>query len=318
MKIVAMAACRHLSFKERYKLYRFLQRHRCTIYREIKRNSSSEFYLPDTAHRRAQGRKHGRYRKIIPDTALYYYILNKLKKGWSPEQISGRMRLQKKPYYVCHETIYRYIYRGRKNNAWFQYLFRAKPRRGKRKGRKHGSGKFSFLHKLIEHRPKNIECRKEYGHWEGDTIAFSSSKYKNITTLVERKSRYLVMHKNENRKSSHVMKSIRKIIDAAKKKAFKTITFDQGSEFAHFRVLETKSACQTWYCQPHSPWQRGTNENTNGYWRRYLPRTLDIENCSNSKVQKICKNINNLPRKLLGYRTPKEVMKKDIGSFCRN
>lgn len=279
-----MKKYQHLSQKERLKLYDYYQtglsrseiaaklnRSRSTIGRELNRNKTGSRYLPDTAQKLYQSRYSGRPRTINPDTPLYYYIRYKLMAGWSPEQISGRMKAQRKPYYVCHETIYQYIYHERQGKTWYAYLARAKPKRGKRKGRKAGSGKYLYV-RSIHGRLSEVMTRRQMGHWEGDTIGFSSDKYENITTLVECKSRYLIMIKNNNRQSENVMKSIQYVLNQLPRFKRRTITFDQGSEFAQWRPLEKQTKCTTYYCDPHSPWQRGTNENTNGRIRRFLSR----------------------------------------------
>jgi IS30 family transposase len=168
---------------------KILGRHRSTLYRELKRNRSGRMYLPDTAGRKYMMRRSRKGKsKIKSSSKLFWYIAQKLKLGWSPEQISGRMRLDGTPYYACHETIYRYIYGCKRGVQWYPYLSKAKPYRGKRLGRKVKSNKYTGI-KLINTRPEEISTREQFGHWEGDTIAFSKDKYLNVTTLVERMNR---------------------------------------------------------------------------------------------------------------------------------
>jgi len=312
----------HLSKKERFKIYRLkasgysstliskeLKRSKSTIYRELSRNNIRGRYLPDRAEILSKQRHNrGRRSKIISNTAQYYYILSKLKLGLSPEQISGRMKLKDFPYYVCHETIYKYIYN--QSREWYKYLRKSKPFRGKRLGRKHGSGEYLNI-RPISKRAKHIEARKQLGHWEADTIAFNSSKYQNITTLVERKTRYLIMIKNINRKSLNVMSCILEKITTLQNQRFKTMTFDQGSEFANWSLIEKNSKCITYYCKPRSPWQKGSNENMNGRLRTYFPRKININQITQNDVEIIAKKFNNLPRKILGFKTPNEVLKRN-------
>ncbi len=317
-----MKSYKHFSEKERGKLYamvksklsvakmaKFLNRDRSSIYRELKRNNLENGYLPGSAHLKAQSRRKQNRQKITPGSPLYNYILSKLKKGWSPEQIAGRLRVSKKPYYVCHETIYQYIYKNGPENKWYQYLLRSKLHRGKRRGRKLSSRKYINI-RLIDERPKDIEKRSNIGHWEGDTIAFAGSSYINVTTLVERKTRYVVLKRNENRKSEHVMQSIAKEIKSFPKKHWKTLTLDQGSEFGYFHLLENNTHCQPYYCHARSPWERGTNENTNGRLRRYLPRSFNLNNLTQEMLKNLEKNMNNIPRKCLGFITPSEAMRQ--------
>lgn len=322
-----MKKYQHLSQKERLKLYDYIQqglspaeiskrlnRSRSTVSRELKRNKSGPRYLPDTAQKLYLSRYPGRPRKIKPDTAVYHYIRYKLKSGWSPEQISGRMKMEDKPYYVCHETIYQYIYKTRQGKDWYTCLTKAKPTRGKRKGRKVGSGKYHI--RSIHQRSEEIMNRQQMGHWEADTIGFSTHKYENITTLVERKSRYTFMIKNKNRQSDNVMKSIEEVLNQLPRFKRRTITFDQGSEFAHWKLLEKQTKCMVYHCDPHSPWQRGTNENTNGHIRRFLPRSTFIQSLSQDDIDWICKKMNTFPRKILGFHTPKEVIKLQSQISC--
>lgn len=318
----------HLTLKERKKLFAYLQmnlpvteiakrmgRHRSTIYREINRNSENKYYTPCVANTMMKARYSGRPKKIHPDTALYHYIMIKLKKGWSPEQISGRLKFENKPYYVCHETIYQYIYQ-RSYKDMYSLLIRKKPRRSKRYGRKHGSGKYLYI-KSIHDRSSKIESRDILGHWEGDTIAFASSKYQNITTLVERKTRFIMLRKNNDRKTNTVMPTITDVINKYPRKMWQTLTLDQGSEFANFYEIEKQTKCITYFCDPHSPWQRGSNENTNGRLRRFLPRTAEISKITQTELDKLSKNLNNTPRKCLGFMTPKEALSQECKSICR-
>lgn len=315
-----MKEYKHLSIKERKSIYSSLQcglsityianklnRSRSTLYRELKRNRDKKYYLPDTAQNKYISRYKGRRRVIIPDTNMYSYILEKLKAGWSPEQISGRMKLENKNYYCCHETIYEYIYKTRKGKEWYKYLAKAKVNRGKRKGRKHGSGKFLGLRSIHE-RPALINERKELGHWEIDSMVCKSHKRENVTTLVERKSRYLIMLKNENHQSTALYNKLLKLIKS-KGLSFKTITCDRGSEFAHYKIIENKTKSKVYFCDPYSPWQKGTNENTNGRIRKYMPRSSDITKFDQNSVDCIAKKMNSIPRKVLGFKTPREVIK---------
>ena len=323
-----MAYYKHLSQQERKRLYSWVQmglgikdiakklrRHRSTIYRELKRNSVGKYYLPYDAHRKYIKRRGSIRPKIQRHPVLYGYILRHLKMGWSPEQISGSMRLKGKDYFVCHETIYRFIY-GYNSKKLYQYLYRAKPRRGPRWGRKVGSGKYKGI-KLIHERPLEANDR-HFGHWEGDTVHFGTvNQLKNISTLVERKTRYVHIIKNQNLKSKHVLGQLEELINRQPRKAWKSITVDQGSEFADYRSLEIRTRCKVYFCEPHSPWQKGSNENMNRRIRQYLPRTSKIENISQQELDDLADKLNNIPRKCLGYLTPKQALLKECGSYSR-
>lgn len=178
-----------------------LNRHRSTLYRELERNQSQKIYLPVKAYEKAENRrKQEPVCKLQETPVLYDYMLGHLKKGWSPEQIAGRMKQENFIYRVCHETIYRYIYR-KQNKDLYHCLAYKKPRRAKRFARKKQLCRFHPL-RLITLRPPEIEARTTWSHWEGDSIEFQGTKRKAVTTLVERKSRLVALIKNEQRTSN--------------------------------------------------------------------------------------------------------------------
>ena len=319
-----------LSVTDRRRLYVFLEmglsiseiaqklaRHRSTIYREISRNKELETYLPIIAHQKALERNsNGRTSKLERNGVLRDYVIRSLKKGWSPEQISGRMKHQKLSFYLCHESIYRYIYQS-KNKDLFHCLAYKKPRRHPLYGRKHRSCRYGHAY-LITNRPEDVSTRGRFGHWEGDTIEFKGNKSKVVTTLVERKSRMVFLIKNESKHSIEVMKNIEKKLENLPKKMFKTITFDQGSEFAEHRYIEQKLACEVYYCETHSPWQKGSNENMNGRLRRrYLPKNAKIDLITQKELNEIADKMNLCPRKCIGYKTPKELFIQQYKNDCR-
>ncbi len=293
-----------------------LNRHRSTLYRELERNQSQKIYLPVKAHEKAENRrKQERVCKLQENPALYDYVLGHLKEGWSPEQISGRMKQENFIYRVCHETIYRYIYR-KQNKDLYHCLAYKKPRRSKRFARKKQLCRFHPL-RLITLRPPEIEARTTLGHWEGDSIEFQGTKRKAITTLVERKSRLVALIKNEQRFSKEVAAQIREKLEKMPKKSRRTVTFDQGSEFADYRQLEGQLKCNVFYCHSHSPWEKGSNENMNGRLRRYLPRSTDIAKISQEQLDSLAKKMNNIPRKCLAFKTPKELFLQHHKTSCR-
>jgi IS30 family transposase len=293
-----------------------LGRHRSTLYRDLERNRIEGNYFPIEAHRKAQSRApHGRPCKLQSNPELCEYVIKHLKAGWSPEQISGRMRLEKKKFFVCHETIYRYIYRE-KNKTLYQYLHYKKPKRRRRFTRKSSDCRYGEI-RLITKRPKKIEERKKIGHWEGDLIAFSDDKKKTVTTLVERKSRMVSLIKNETKKSPIVMEKIKNKFKSNPDLPCETITFDQGGEFAAHKGVEISLSCRIYYCEKRSPWQKGSNENMNGRLRRYLPRNIDIAQITQFELDRLANKMNNLPRKCLGFQTPKELLLQHKMKLCR-
>lgn len=320
----------HLSMSDRRRLYIFLEmklsiseiaqrlsKHRSTIYRELNRNSESNDYLPKTAHQKTQERaKQKRPGKLKTDWALCDYVVSSLHKGMSPEQISGRMRYHKLNFYVCPETIYQFVYQS-KNKELYYCLPYKKPKRQKRFARQKILCRYGKM-RLITHRPEYISTRQIFGHWEGDTIEFKGTKQKVVTTLVERKSRMVFLIKNNSKHSQGVMEKIKKKFEMLPSQMCKTITFDQGSEFAAYKELETQLRCKVYYCEAHSPWQKGSNENMNGRLRWSLPRETDIAKIEQEELDKLAAKMNQCPRKCLGYKTPQEVFIQQYERDCRS
>ncbi len=292
-----------------------LGRHRSAIYRELSRNHTQGHYRPGFAHHKAQARRPRKALKLQTNKRLYHYVYDRLKKGWSPEQVVGRMRLEKQPFDICYETIYQYVYQHGQKRLW-QLLPSKHSRRRKRNARKSSNCRYGEI-RLITKRPKNIEQRQTIGHWEGDLIAFTGTKKKTITTLLERKTRMVVLLKNTTKQSRAVMGKIKhKFIDEFHMPC-KSITFDQGSDFADYPYFEKSIRCKIYYCESHSPWQKGSNENMNGRLRRYLPRDTKINQVNQKELDQLAERMNTLPRKCLGFRTPKELFLKHIKATCR-
>lgn len=319
----------HLSITDRRRFYTFLEmglsiseiakrlsKHRSTLYRELRRNSELEGYLPKTAQLKAQARAtHKRVSKIRRDGILRDYIIRSLQKGWSPEQISGRMKYHKLSFYACHETIYQFIYKS-KEKEFYHYLAYKKPKRRTRYSRKKQSCRYGNI-RLITQRPEDISTRERFGHWEGDTIEFRGTKEKVVTTLLERKSRMVYLIKNNSKHSRGIMDKIKVKLESLPRKMCKTITFDQGVEFADYRYLEQQIKCKIYYCETHSPWQKGSNENMNGRIRWYLPRETDIAKISQEELDQLALKMNRCPRKCLGFKTPQELFIQQHKNDCR-
>ncbi|HBS52220.1 MAG TPA: IS30 family transposase [Coxiellaceae bacterium] len=293
-----------------------LSRNRATIYRELNRNKESETYSLGIAQQKIKERnKERKQSKLETDGVLRDYVITGLKKGWSPEQISGRMKCQKLSFYVCHETIYQFIYRS-KNKELYHCLVYKKPHRQRRYERHKQSCRYGDI-RLIKQRPEEINSRKRFGHWEGDTIQFSEAREKVVTTLVERKSRVVYLIKNQRKHSRGVMNKITEKFENLPNKMCKTITFDQGIEFADYRHLEQQIQCKVYYCETHSPWQKGSNENMNGRLRRYLPRETEIAKIAQSQLDELATKMNRCPRKCLGFKTPNELFIRQYKNDCR-
>jgi IS30 family transposase len=293
-----------------------LQRAPSTIYRELKRNAlPSGHYLPGYAQELMYLRRPRKKRKIESDESLKTYVINGLRLGWSPEQIAGRLRIQGCEKSICFETIYRYIYRQTAERL-YRLLPRRKPKRIKKHARlKHRKTLYMQL-RNIKNRDHEAETRELCGHWEGDTIRFKRDQKSCVTTLVDRKSRTVLLAKNERGTSSIVMGNIQNLMKNFPRKIRRTITFDLGKEFMHFRSVE-KEICRVYYCDPRKPWQRPSNENTNGRLRRYLPKDCNIDEIQQSTLDAIQRLMNNTPRKCLNFLTPYEVLGQYGKQACR-
>ena len=319
----------HLSPSDRRRFYTFLEmklpmtdiakrlgKHRSTLYRELERNKEPEGYLPGTAQLKTDERaKKKRLSKIEKDGYLRDYVVRSLKKGWSPEQISGRMKYHKLTIYVCPETIYQFVYQS-KDKELYHCLPYKKSKRQKRYSRQRSPCRYGKI-RLITQRPEDITTRKRFGHWEGDTIEFKGTKEKVVTTLVERKSRMVFLIKNNRKYSRGVMEKIKEKFASIPEKMCKTITFDQGVEFADYRQLEQENKRKIYYCETHSPWQKGSNENMNGRLRWYLPKDADIAKITQEELDKLAAKMNRCPRKCLGYKTPQELFIQQFKNDCR-
>lgn len=322
----------HLDLDDRRRLYHLigsgrsvrqaadaLGRHPSTIYRELKRNRHYDEepfyrgYFPVTAQTKASARR-VRAGKIIRRVELAAYVIERLQAAWSPEQISGYLRRHRRDRMsVSHETIYQYVYSpiGR-DQGLGELLPTARKRRRRRYARKPRGLNIPSAH-MIAARPAEVGERESFGHWEGDLIAFRQKHGKaNLTSLVERRSRFTVLMPNPSRHSAGVMAGIGRQLRFLPPSLRRTITFDRGSEFANYRQLQTTLGMTAYFCQPSAPWQKGSVENNNGRIRRFLPLDTDIARVSGTELRRLIERLNDTPRKCLGYRTPRDVIAEQI------
>jgi transposase, IS30 family len=263
----------------------------------------------------ARGRRQ-RWRKVVLHPHLRRHLLQHLQLGWSPQQIAGRLaREHPHGLRLCHETIYRYIYGADGQQEGLSVLLPlARRRRRRRMGRKPRSTSISARH-WISNRPPEIEARTSFGHWECDLLIFAAQSGKaNVTTLVERQSRFTMLLANDSRHSLPVIGRIRQALETWPSSARQSITFDRGTEFLRHEGLERTLAAGRFFCDPHSPWQKGSVENTNGRIRRYLPSAAPIEDLSPDRLAKLVAGLNATPRKCLGYQTPQEAFSTALTS----
>ncbi|UPA27323.1 IS30 family transposase [Shinella oryzae] len=294
---------------------RQLGRHRSTIYREIKRNTFHDRDLPEydgyystVADDIAKERRR-RLRKLRRYPNLRKEIIDRLEARWSPEQIAGRLLLDGHSLVrVCKETIYRFIYSKEDYGlGLYQYLPEARRKRRPLRSRKPRDGAFPASHRISE-RPDFIGDRSRFGHWEGDLLIFERPLgHANLTSLVERKSRYTVLIKNPSRHSGPIMDKIIRAFSSLPAFARQSFTFDRGTEFAGFRALEEGIGARSWFCDPSAPWQKGAVENANKRIRRFMPGNTDLAAVSQRDLNNLARHLNNQPRKCLGYKTPAEM-----------
>ena len=322
---------RHFTLEERRTLFRLLGaklpvqeiaaqlgRHRSTIYREIARNEFREVrqyrgYYPVTAEDSARRRRR-RQCKLVRDPHLRRHVVEKLKLSWSPEQIAGRLKIAGEDDRLCHETIYQFVYspEGRTLEL-HRHLLRARRLRRQRFGRKPRSLKIP-PERTIAQRPAEIGERQAIGHWEADLLIFQRVHGQaNLTSLVERRSRLVRLIANPDRRSRNVLGAIGEALRPLPATARQTITFDRGSEFLGYQQLAKGCGIDSYFCDPHSPWQKGSVENTNGRLRRFLPGELDLATLTPARLQEIERQMNATPRKCLGFRTPHEAFAAALG-----
>lgn len=286
-----------------------LNRHKSTISREISRNKSAKLgYLPDRANNLAKGRKNRNLSKIEKDPDLKKYIIDRLSLDkWSPEMIAGRMKLEKIPIRVSHETLYQYIYSylGQKQKL-YQHLMLARPKRQLKYSRRKRSVPEIYR---IKNRPEYINNRSEFGHFEGDLTFFKSSRNGNLSVLVERVSRKAFLIKNDSKASKNVMMKIARRVK--KIPAAKSITFDNGGEFSQFGLLSI-NGIQTYFCDPGAPYQKGQVERTNVSLHKFIPKKTDFNTITEEQIQYANDKLNNLPRKCLNFLTPNEAWNKNL------
>ena len=286
-----------------------LKRSPSTICRELKRNGLGDGYVAIHAQRLSSQRK-SKINKTHPQKApwVYSYVLEKLREGWSPEQISGRLELKYGKSIIHWETIYRWIYDSKlKNKKLWEYLPRKQKKRRKKYGRK--VSKVKIPNRVSIHlRDKTIETRKSFGHWEGDSIIGKQTKSRTIHTEVERKTRYLSARVINSKSAKETVEAQRQIFT---KLPAKTVTLDNGTEFAKHQELN-QMGIKTYFADPYCSGQRGTNENTNGLIRRYLPKKTSFENLTQAELDDIVWEINNRPKKVLQFSTPFEALQKEL------
>lgn len=287
-----------------------LGRDKSTIGRELARNTHRKLrqYLPDTAQRKADKRKAwGRkQRYVIKEPKLQKRIIDLLKKGWSPDLIAGRLK-RACGQYLNQESIYQFIYSlpGRKLNLR-KHLRRAHRIRHHKHGRKPRKDAGIPNRVGIEKRPKHVEKRIEFGHWEGDRVIYNRHT-KALTTAVERKTRKVVVFKPKDLTAKTQALGLIRRYRPLPEEARRTMTYDNGREAAAHETVTARIGMKFYFARTYASWQRGTNENRNGLVRFYLPKDTDLNQVTAAQIRRVEDKINNRPMKCLDYQTPNEV-----------
>jgi IS30 family transposase len=286
----------------------YLGRDAGTISRELSRNvSSTGQYKPHLAQRYYQKRRTASKEpyRLEGDRQLRSYVADKLMLYWSPEQISNRARIYSK-IYVSPVTIYSWIRRDKVcGGILWKYLRQSHRRRRKRYGSKECRGQIPGR-RMIDERPKVVNERKRIGDWESDTLEGRKSGGL-LATHVERRCRYTIAVKLDDKSADTVTRATLEAMKKLPAEKIKTMTFDNGREFAGFKELEMGLGMRSYFAHPYHSWERGTNENTNGLLRQFFPKGVDFDRIGQSDIDKMAGLLNNRPRKCLNYRTPTEV-----------
>jgi IS30 family transposase len=291
---------------------RGLARAPSTVSREIQRNGGVECYRANLADQYAWDRAlRPKTCKLVKNPDLAHIVAGKLRRQWSPEQIAGWLKRtfpQDEQLHVSHETIYRTLYiqaRGALKKELVEHLRRTRTMRRSRhhtlKTENHGRIVDTVS---ISERPATAEDRAVPGHWEGD-LYFGSANSQ-IATLVERQSRYVMLVKVDGKDTETVVNALIKHAHKLPQELYKSLTWDRGKEMADHKRFTLATDIQVYFCDPQSPWQRGSNENTNGLLRQYMPKGIDLSGYTQAKLNSFARLLNERPRKTLDYQTPAE------------
>lgn len=295
---------------------RLLSRDRKTIERELLRNAApvnQGYYLAHKADARAKSRKHlaGR-RTWLKSGEIQRYVEKNMKRGWSPELISGRMRQAEHALTVGYESIYRWVYEKRPD--LIGYLPRRhQQRQTKGHSRKHRKSHIPNRISITERSPR-VDQRQAFGHWEADAMVSRASKVAG-QVLVERKSRYLKFTRVEQKTASLTRAAINRRLAQYPQMARLSITYDNGSEHTEHERVNDVLGTRSYFCAPYRSWEKGTVENTIGLVRRFIPKRMDLAKLTKQDIRFVERRLNNRPRKCLGFQTPAEVFNQLRGAL---
>jgi transposase, IS30 family len=291
---------------------RGLGRHRSTIGREIARVRSRGHYRPVAAQRKADRLKQRpKPTRMADSPRLLSAVCAGLGEGWSPQQISARLKVDHpddREMRISHETIYQSLYVQSRGELRRELTAQLRSRRTRRKSHSQRQTRGRIIDMVsIAERPPEVDDRRVPGHWEGDLI-LGAHQRSAVATLVERHTRYVLLAALEDQTSLHVTDVLATRIRGLPDHLVKSLTWDQGKELAAHRHFSDQTGVQVYFCDPHSPWQRGSNENTNGLLRQYLPKGTDLSVHSQADLDRIAAQLNGRPRMTLDWQTPAEKM----------
>lgn len=300
--------CLHLEGRSYRDIGRIMGRHHTTLMREVRRNSLKRGYKPAMADRMAWIRRK-RTLKLERLRPLQLYVRDRLAMGWSPEQIAGRLRRTRSEHSISHESIYRFIFsRSGRKLKLHRYLARRKAKRGLRYFKAQTPAIPDVI--SIANRPENVEKRQQFGHWEGDLMQFRTQRGA-LLNVTERTTRFCRLSYLKTKQAEPTSQAVVDVLKDLPQNARRSITFDRGGEFAGHQAIKDMLGSDIWFCDPHSPWQRGSVENMNGIIRRDMPRKSDITDYTEKDIEMLQLLINSTPRRCLDFKTPYE-------AFCEN
>lgn len=299
----------------------FLGRAPSTISRELQRNKGQQSYRASQADQAAWDRaRRPKPCKLTQHPALARQVAGKLQQQWSPEQVAGwlqRTYPDDPSRQVSHETIYRTLYIQSRGALKQELLAHLRRTRGMRRSRHHTQktpdhGRIKDTISISE-RPASAEDRAVPGHWEGDLLF--GDRNSQIATLVERNTRYVMLVKVDSKDTETVVNALIRNARRLPKQLYQSLTWDRGKEMAAHRRFTLATDIQVYFCDPHHPWQRGSNENTNGLLRQYFPKGVSLSGVSQAKLDAVARKLNERPRKTLGYETPAERYRQVVASI---
>lgn len=286
-----------------------LGKSKTTIYRSISRNSGEKGFDSAEAWEKVCERKTlaSRHQRILPESALDEFIVERIETHWSPVQIAGKWT-QKTGEALSHETVYKFVYEHHPDLV--KLYFR---RKGKKYQRNRKEKYQIEDRRMIDSRPPEVEKRREIGHWEGDTI-IGRNHQQAIVTNVERKSGLLLASKVEKNTAENIFESTRELFKDIPEEFRISMTYDNGKEFSWHKLIEMTTKMTVYFAHAYSPWERGSNENTNGLLREFIPKGTDLSKITDKQLQHYVQLINDRPRKRLNFLSPNEVFLNELES----